>query len=423
MFGFGWRDRDHGCTAVHDPIEVRAVYIADKREAVLILAYDFCFFGRAEADRIKGAVGNALDLTARQILINCSHTHLGPVTGDWGYGGYLPIKDADYIDQVVSASVQAARQARAKARRAVCRFGVTRSDLPVCRRYINKQGEADFRPAPLAPVYDKIPVISFDDRGTGKPLALIFSVACHPSTAGGFEMSADYPGAARQRIDRRLKRNVSVFLQGCGGDTKARMIADGPADYSGLPTWRRGNFKDIARSGELVAKAVLDALPGLRPIRAPKVRSVLTEVALPLTGMPTKAELVRIRRKDKYDLRRMWAERQLKLLRRAGRLSKFAPILVQGLRLAEGLQLVALEGEAVGPWGWAIEKAFRAPTIPLGYSNGQGLYLPVERMLPEGGYEVTSVWEYGFAAKQFAAGFSRPIFKAFQAFRRSRVLC
>ena len=35
-------------------------------------------------------------------------------------------------------------------------------------------------------------------------------------------------------------------------------------------------------------------------------------------------------------------------------------------------------------------------TFPIGYSNGTGLYLPVSKMLPEGGYEVESYWEYGF---------------------------
>lgn len=422
QFGFGTRDRDHGCTGIHDPIEVRAVYVADSREAALILSYDVCFFGRAEADRIKGAVGSALDLTARQILINSSHTHLGPVTGDWGYGGYLPIKDPDYIADIVAATVQAARQARTRARTAECRFGLTRSDLPVSRRYINKQGKAEWLPAPEIPVYKTLPVIGFYDRATGKPLAVIFTVACHPSTANGFEISADYPGVARKLIDRKLGRAVSVFLQGCGGDTKACVITNGPANAAGRPTFQYGTWQDVARAGAIVAEAVLGALPRLKPLPKPKVRSILAEVALPLTGIPTAAKLNAICKKDTFDLRRFWAEHQLKLLRRKGRLAKAAPILVQGIRLADNLQLLALEGEAVAAWGWAIEKSFRAATIPLGYSNGQGLYLPVESMLKEGGYEVESVWEYGFAGKQFAAGFTRPIFKTFQAFRQAQVL-
>ncbi|MBI2438062.1 MAG: neutral/alkaline non-lysosomal ceramidase N-terminal domain-containing protein [Lentisphaerae bacterium] len=424
MFGFGTRDRQHGCTGIHDPLQVRAVYIADRKEAVLILSYDVCFFGRAEADRIKGAVGSALPLTARQILINCSHTHLGPVTGNWGYPGYLPFEDPDYIDDVVTATVQAARAARAGARAATCRFGLTSSDLPVSRRYIDERGKAQFLPAPQIPVYKTLPVISFGDRVTGKPIAVIFAVACHPSTANGFKISADYPGVARKLIDRKLGLPVSVFLQSCGGDTKACVIADGPAATwtSGRATWRRGNWKDISRAGAVVAEAVLSVLPRLKPVSRPKVQSILTEVALPLTGIPTKAELEAIKRKDASDIRRLWAARQLKLLRQKGRLPKFAPILAQGLRLADNLQLVALEGEAVAAWGWAIEKAFRSATIPLGYSNGQGLYLPVEHMLKEGGYEVESVWEYGFAGKQFAAGFSRPLFKTFQAFRQAQVL-
>ena len=74
---------------------------------------------------------------------------------------------------------------------------------------------------------------------------------------------------------------------------------------------------------------------------------------------------------------------------------------------AEGREatMAALEGEAVGELGLHIARQFaRGVTFPLGYANGQGLYLPTSDMLPQGGYEVVSFWEYGFPA-QLGAGF------------------
>jgi len=58
--------------------------------------------------------------------------------------------------------------------------------------------------------------------------------------------------------------------------------------------------------------------------------------------------------------------------------------------------------------------------VPLGYSNGQGLYLPVETNLPEGGYEVESVYEYGFSGRRLAPGFSKPLLKTCRSFLRDR---
>jgi hypothetical protein len=421
LFGFGGRDRGPGCEAIHDPLQVRAVWIAVKKEPVLILAYDVLFFDRAEADRIKGAVGRALDLTPRQILINCSHTHIGPVTGTWAYANYEPLKNRVYLDDLVSATIQAALAARDTARPARLRFGKTRSILPVSRRFITTEGKVEWRPAPAIPIYNALPVVAFDDPLTNSPIALIFTVACHPSTTGGVQISADYPGVARDTIDRAIGRPVSVFLQGVGGDTKPCVVANGPTDDTGRSSWRSGTWEDIRQAGEIVADAVLKILPQLKPIPDPLIQSEIREATLPLTSIPTQAELERLRSSPEplHDLRRLWVTRQLELLAAYGTLSPVAPILIQSIRLSKSLRFVALEGEPVAAWGWAIEKTFRSAgvAIPLGYSNGQGLYLPVESNLVEGGYEVESAYEYGFSGQQLAPGFSQPLFAALKSLK------
>ena len=99
------------------------------------------------------------------------------------------------------------------------------------------------------------------------------------------------------------------------------------------------------------------------------------------------------------DMQTLWARQQLELLNRDGRLPTVAPLLVQGLQLGHGLRLVALEGEPVSELGPVVRSAFSdGLTLALGYANGEGLYLPVEHMLAEGGYEVESFWEYGWPA-------------------------
>jgi len=63
------------------------------------------------------------------------------------------------------------------------------------------------------------------------------------------------------------------------------------------------------------------------------------------------------------------------------------------------VRLIAVEGELVAELGLLIRRFFgKGLTFVLGYSNGEGLYLPTSAMLEEGGYEVASYWEYGFPA-------------------------
>jgi hypothetical protein len=61
--------------------------------------------------------------------------------------------------------------------------------------------------------------------------------------------------------------------------------------------------------------------------------------------------------------------------------------------------MVALEGEPVAELGFLMRRCFRSGvTFALGYTNGEGLYLPTSAMLAEGGYEVESYYEYGLPA-------------------------
>jgi len=99
-------------------------------------------------------------------------------------------------------------------------------------------------------------------------------------------------------------------------------------------------------------------------------------------------------------VRRIWAAGAAAKLRADEPLPTAATLTVQGVRLGEGLRLVGIEGEAVSEWGPIIAGSFDGGvTFPMGYTNGEGLYLPVTRMLDEGGYEVVSFWEYGYPSR------------------------
>ncbi|MBE9479533.1 MAG: hypothetical protein IMY80_06160, partial [Chloroflexi bacterium] len=115
MMGFGTRDRDHGCEGVHDDLFVRALYLTHAGEEALIMGFDLCFLGREDADRYKGAIGRRMDLAPRQILLNTSHTHVGPSVGTWAYADYMP-PDRFYLRDLERAIVSAACQAREAAR-------------------------------------------------------------------------------------------------------------------------------------------------------------------------------------------------------------------------------------------------------------------------------------------------------------------
>ncbi len=95
------------------------------------------------------------------------------------------------------------------------------------------------------------------------------------------------------------------------------------------------------------------------------------------------------------EIMKLWAKEQIGYLERGMPLSTTVEITLHGIRLGEGLRIVGIEGEAVAGLGIIMDKAYkRGVTFALGYTDGAQMYLPTTAMLPEGGYEVESFWEY-----------------------------
>jgi neutral ceramidase len=360
LSGFGRRDNERGCEGIDDDLFVRVLVLEREGVRLVLAGFDLLFFVRPLADRLTAALAGATGAAPAAILLNTSHTHAGPCVDTWSGNAAVP-PDLPYWAQVEAAALRAAGEAVESMKPARLKAGAGVTSLPVSRRRPDGRGGVEWRPYPDGTVCHHLPVLGVEAE-CGKLLALVFSIACHPSTLHGWRVSADYPGVACNLLEARFGA-PALFLQGAGGDTKACVITDGH-DGAG-PTWRQGTFLDVAGAGRLAADevaAVVEA--GLAEVDGALTAS-MEEVTLPLE--PPLEPRPRIR--------------------------------VQVMRLADRVRLVAVEGELTGEVGNRLLAQLGAGVhFVLGYSNGTGLYLPSSRMIPEGGYEVESVGEYGYPA-------------------------
>jgi len=415
MIGFARRDRAGGCTGVHDPLYASLLYLAHAGAEVLIGSFDLCFLARDDTDRLKEAMGEAVGLRPHQILLAATHTHAVPATGTWAYAEDLPPRDA-YLAQLEAATVRAAIEAKGAARDATLWAVRGRTEVPMSRRRRGPDGKVTFGPSPGGTICDSLPLVMLkDDRG--RPIALAFSISCHPSTAGGYDISADFPGVARAALDEHLGAEVSMFVQGAGGDAKVAASAAGTR-------WKGNDWNVIDQAGRALAREVTGLLDaGLAPVE-PALASALVEVPLRLAEPVSRDAFQAVADKNPddgptpyEDVRIRWARRLLAQFDAGDALPDAVSLRAQGVQLGRDLRLVAIEGEPVGELGLHVERQFdRGITIPVGYANGQGLYLPVAHMLPEGGYEVESYWEYG-APAPLAEGAEAAIDRALPALR------
>lgn len=399
----GWAGRDQrGCLGIRDDCFVRALYLEQGDEKMLIMGMDLCLLSRQHADRYKTAIGREFDIYSRQILMNVSHNHVAPSSGTW-FDGHYETPDWDYLNVVEEGVVAAARQARDAARPATMWVGKGSTKIPVCRRKPKEDGSGTVEWGQYFEgiTYDQLPVCLLKDAASGDPLCLLFSISTHASFKSGNEVSAEWPGAAVKQLDKFFGGKVGLFLQGVGGDSKAYL--DG---------WT-GDFDKMDQLGRLAADDTIRAMSrGLKQVQ-PQLRSSIVMTHWPLqpvekASLENAFKAAELRLKESpliAGTRYKWAKQQLKLIQR-GRLPSTWPIQLHGIKLAENVRMVGMEGEAVAEWGFFIEEFYgkdNGLTIPMGYSNGQGAYLPVSRQLPELGYEVESYPEYDLPSP-FAPG-------------------
>ena len=400
MTGFGQRDYDpSGSKGNHDDLYARAIYLEQGNKKLLIMGFDLLFFSRDEADRFKGAIGRVFDLAPSQILLNTSHTHTGPKVGSWDYTK----SDELYLSFLEKSILKAAVEAKKNAVPVTLWAGKTKSEIPMNRRKKLANGIIDFAPNPDGQVCNQLPVCLFKGMD-GKPVGLLFSISCHPSTIKGddraYYVSADYPGVAMKKIDSFLGKNVSLFLQGAAGDAKASVIGKGEEH------WRSGTWEDVEKAGDMAADEVIDILKnGLSEI-VPELKYSSVEVELPVGKPMNREQLEAIRLNPKAhsesepEAMKRWAEQYIKMIDKNYEIPTAVPVTVHGITLGKGLRIIGVEGEIVGELGNRINNFYKTGiTFPLGYSNGAQMYIPTSAMLDEGGYEVESYWEYRHPAQ------------------------
>jgi len=324
------------------------------------------------------------------VLLNASHTHNGPTTGTWWTALFSP-PDAVYLDMLERYVVTAACLARDRMRDVRLRHGAARTSFAVSRRKIGPDGLAVWEANTENTIYDRAPICAFEEP-TGKPVCLLFSASCHPSTVPGRSVSADYPGVAMDTLDAHFGTECSLFLQGVGGDTKVRSCRDECAFGT---TW-----EDQNAAGRMVSDAVAAVVAsGLEPAEP---NLVVREVSVDLVTDPVPDEqgFERLRdAPDTHDMKRAWAGRMLERLARGDDLPAVVPVTMHGIGIGAGVRLIGVEGEAVADHGYLLEGAFGGgTTFPMGYTDGCQMYIPSDKMLAEGGYEVDSFSEYHFPA-------------------------
>jgi hypothetical protein len=356
---------------VADRLEANALVLRQDGLPIVFVSVDLMFVGQELRSGVLSRLGAAVP--DESLFFAASHTHFAPATDD--RRPHLGRMDPRYLEQVcervtglvsrllreplVPATIEHAQgQANhAVNRRLRARWHLSRRGLRV--------GAVVAAPNPSGPRDESIHLLHVS-RSDGRPLAVIWSYACHPV---GFprplEVTAEYPGRVRRRLREDFRPDLPVlFWQGFAGDirppeldrstsllSRARRLLLGPrfGRFSGdeWESWADSLATRVADVASALPRRPVDG-----PLHARRVTRPLGHFVLGVS-----------------DDRRVTFHRVM---------------------LGTELTVVGVSAEVVTEYGALVNSTFDGSiNIPVGYIDEVYGYLPMARMLQEGGYEAS----------------------------------
>ncbi len=354
--------RKENYDSVVDALEVNAVVLEDGHGTLAVLvALDLLYVGPCISERVASALSDRIP--RERIFLAASHTHFAPAT-DPSLPALGPVVP-EYLEFVCARVVEMLErllvspripvtclyqegQAAHSVNRRVTRFGVS-------RHYPFVGFHTEIRPNERGPRDDEVRVVKVRDAG-GRIAAVCWGFACHPNTFPELDcVSAEYPGRVRRRLRERFGAIPVIFWQGFSGDVNPyRAVGAQQAPQARLPRFvppTRVEWEDWADS---LAERVCALVDGSdRPIGGPITGE---RRAMPLTELGLRSEK---------------------------RLTR------QTIYLGDNLAIVGMSAEVASGYLDRMRRRLEATdVIPVGCTDEVFGYLPVDEMIPYGGYEV-----------------------------------
>lgn len=393
MWLSGYANRDLPAAGVVHDLWAKALAIEDAQGMrVVIVTTDILGLSHEIAEEVAKEVKIKYGLDRKQLLLNSSHTHSGPMIWpcvEMIYEFNTEEQDivSRYGQELARNIVKAIDTAIAGMKPALLFTGHGEADFAINRR------NALF---PKGPIDHDVPVLKLLSPDGGLR-AILFGYACHNTTnvETNYLFNGDYAGFAQIELERLHPGVQAMFLMGCGGDQNP---------------YPRGTMDFARQHGKELADAVQKVLMGKMTTVTGPLRAAYTVIDLPFRPFDPA-----IYRKDIVGTNRFFQRRaklMLEAYNKGWNVSRL-PYPVQVLRFGADLSIVALSEEVVVDYALRTKEEFKNQNMVIaGYSNEVMCYLPSQRVLKEGGYEGDENMVYYGQPGPFADGVEDSVFHA-----------
>ncbi|HET6883412.1 MAG TPA: hypothetical protein VFI31_24895 [Pirellulales bacterium] len=225
---------------IDDPLRALGVVLLGMGQPIVLCAVDWCGVGNEAFAIWRKALADAVGTVPSRVALQCLHQHDAPLV-DFEAGHLLEAAgapamfDRAFFDRAVHTTAEAARRSLADAR-PFTHVGTGQAEVEkvaVNRRVPAPNGKVVMRSKPSDPAGDSpegvvdrwLKTLSFWNGD--EPLAALHYYAVHPiSYYGEGNVSSEFVGLARQKMQEDQPNVLQVYFTGCAGNQNASKYND-----------------------------------------------------------------------------------------------------------------------------------------------------------------------------------------------------
>jgi hypothetical protein len=362
---------------IHDDLFVKTLLLDDGRRRIVLMTCDLLMHDYALTETIGEYIESRHGIPRGNLVLSYTHSHAGPALEGYDPGQASPEYENFLLDRMKSCIDRAC----VNIVEGRMEFGSAEGDWNINRRLI-VNGQMRLAPNLSGNKDRTINILKLSDTA-GQCKALFLNYACHPVTLGDtLWISAEFPGRLCQVLDTHFYGCTTMFFQGAGANSRP-LITAGPDNK-----WKGCSFEEVDGMASAMAISVRNALDSgkLQPV-APDLAARQFLVTLETEVYPKEFFQKVLDDPKLADSPPTLNEARL-VLERYDRTDNTVPLHAAIIRLADGIYIASLCGEVCLEVKQEIEKVFEGKRlIFIGYCDGTA-YIPDDKLIDEGGYEV-----------------------------------
>ncbi len=349
----------------HDPLRAQVLVLDNGKLRLVLVTLDVLAVGGAFTRNLQQAISGLAATDPASVMVCASHTHAGPAgLQDWFPMGAFPRTTAELASEIQSRLLNAAQNALARLRPVTFSFAAG----PVA-------GIGMDRNQPLPAADPLVTVLRFD-KPDGAPAAAIFHYACHPTVLGPQLLySADFPGAARDRIRREYPSTICLYLNGAAGNISTRF------------TRQSQTFEEVERLGNLLGDHAVKLLRKSEPSLL-NLGSSQVVIDLPLRAFTTAPRTIQATGHQRIDQTRAEGALLEGQLARAFAGRQWQRATLHAFQFGP-LWLLGVPGEPFNELSARVRQASPFALV-VGYTDDYVGYFPTQKAIDDATYEALS---------------------------------